>query len=85
MQVNSARDPNPEESILTRRGDQIATIPSLFSLWCSAVRTTGTFDASSRCYKVVNTFKTVLGLCQTSALGLRELKEDPWVVINETV
>lgn len=53
VQINSARDPNPEESILIRRGDQIATIPSLFSLWRSAVRTTGTFDASSRC-KVVN-------------------------------
>lgn len=40
--------PKPEES------DQIASIPSLFSLRRSAVRTTGTFDASNRC-KVVNT------------------------------
>ncbi|KAN0071955.1 hypothetical protein V8E54_009684 [Elaphomyces granulatus] len=53
VQVNSARDPNLEESILIRRGDQISIIPSLFSLWRNAVRTTGTFDASNRC-KVVD-------------------------------
>ncbi|KAL1962749.1 hypothetical protein VTN77DRAFT_9203 [Rasamsonia byssochlamydoides] len=49
VQTNSSRDPAPEESILIRHGDQIATIPSLLSLWRNAVKSTGTFDASSRC------------------------------------
>ncbi|KAL1984570.1 hypothetical protein VTN96DRAFT_8872 [Rasamsonia emersonii] len=49
VQINSSRDPAPEESILIRHGDQIATIPSLLSLWRNAVKSTGTFDASSRC------------------------------------
>jgi hypothetical protein len=49
VQTNSSRDPAPEESILLRHGDQIATIPSLLSLWRSAVKSMGTFDASSRC------------------------------------
>jgi hypothetical protein len=52
--VAPGRDPNSEEPSLIHRGDQIATIPSLFSLWHNAVRTTGTFDASSRCKVGIN-------------------------------
>lgn len=48
-QTSSSRAVFAEESILIRHGDQIATIPSLLSLWRSSVKTTGTFDASHRC------------------------------------
>ncbi|EED14057.1 conserved hypothetical protein [Talaromyces stipitatus ATCC 10500] len=49
VQINSSRTAMPEESILIRHGDQIATIPSLLSLWRSSVKASGTFDASNRC------------------------------------
>jgi hypothetical protein len=49
VQVNSSRAVLPEESILIRHGHQIATIPSLLSLWRNSVKATGTFDASNRC------------------------------------
>lgn len=49
FQTNSAQDALPDESILLRHGCQSAVIPSLLSLWRSAVRATGTFDASNRC------------------------------------
>jgi hypothetical protein len=49
MQTNSSRDALPDEVVLIRHGDQSALIPSLLSLWRNAVRSTGTFDASSRC------------------------------------
>lgn len=48
VQINSSRAAMAEESILIRHGDQIATIPSLLSLWRNSVKATGTFDASNR-------------------------------------
>lgn len=48
VQTNSSRAVMAEESILIRHGDQIATIPSLLSLWRNSVKATGTFDASNR-------------------------------------
>ncbi|KAL2815234.1 hypothetical protein BDW59DRAFT_16879 [Aspergillus cavernicola] len=48
-QTNSSQDALPDESILIRHGKQGAVIPSLLSLWRSAVRATGTLDASNRC------------------------------------
>lgn len=48
VQINSSRAAMAEESILIRHGDQIATIPSLLSLWKNSVKATGTFDASNR-------------------------------------
>jgi hypothetical protein len=49
VQTNSSRAAMADESILIRHGDQIATIPSLLSLWRNSVKATGTFDASNRC------------------------------------
>lgn len=49
LQTNSSSDVLPDESILLRHGRQSAVIPSLLSLWRNAVKTTGTFDSSSRC------------------------------------
>ncbi|KAJ5594499.1 uncharacterized protein N7459_000707 [Penicillium hispanicum] len=49
LQMNLSQDSLPDESILLRHGRQSAVIPSLLSLWRSAVRATGTFDASNRC------------------------------------
>jgi hypothetical protein len=48
VQTNSSRAVLPEESILIRHGDQIATIPSLLSLWRSTVKLSGTIEASNR-------------------------------------
>ncbi|CRG83549.1 hypothetical protein PISL3812_00902 [Talaromyces islandicus] len=48
VQTNSSRAALPEESILIRHGDQIATIPSLLSLWRSTVKLSGTLEASNR-------------------------------------
>ncbi|KAL3434027.1 hypothetical protein BDV09DRAFT_170881 [Aspergillus tetrazonus] len=48
-QMNSTQDALPDESILIRHGNQSAVIPSLLTLWRSAVRSTGTLDASNRC------------------------------------
>ncbi|KAL4866638.1 hypothetical protein BDV12DRAFT_172591 [Aspergillus spectabilis] len=48
-QTNSSQDALPDESILIQHGDQSAVIPSLLTLWRSAVRATGTLDASNRC------------------------------------
>ncbi|KAL4977272.1 hypothetical protein BDW66DRAFT_41413 [Aspergillus desertorum] len=48
-QMNSTQDVLPDESILIRHGNQSAVIPSLLTLWRSAVRSTGTLDASNRC------------------------------------
>ncbi|KAI9374650.1 hypothetical protein BJX61DRAFT_270897 [Aspergillus egyptiacus] len=48
-QTNASQDSLPDESILIRHGKQSAIIPSLLALWRSAVRTTGTLDASNRC------------------------------------
>ncbi|OKL63048.1 hypothetical protein UA08_02028 [Talaromyces atroroseus] len=49
VQVNSSRAALADESILIRHGNQIATIPSLLSLWRNSVKASGTFDASNRC------------------------------------
>ncbi|KAL2853859.1 hypothetical protein BJY01DRAFT_205931 [Aspergillus pseudoustus] len=49
FQTNSSQDALPDESILIRHGNQGAIIPSLATLWRSAVKTTGTLDASNRC------------------------------------
>jgi hypothetical protein len=49
VQINSSRAALPDESILIRHGNQIATIPSLLSLWRNSVKAAGTFDASNRC------------------------------------
>lgn len=48
-QTNTSQDALPDESILIRHGNQSAVIPSLLTLWRSAVRATGTLDASNRC------------------------------------
>ncbi|KAL3469160.1 hypothetical protein BJX99DRAFT_241903 [Aspergillus californicus] len=48
-QTNSSQDALPDESILIRHGKQSAVIPSLLTLWRSAVKATGTLDASNRC------------------------------------
>jgi hypothetical protein len=48
VQTNLSRAALPEESILIRHGDQIATIPSLLSLWRSTVKLSGTLEASNR-------------------------------------
>ncbi|KAL3466818.1 hypothetical protein BJX64DRAFT_250056 [Aspergillus heterothallicus] len=48
-QTNSSQDALPDESILIRHGNQGAVIPSLLTLWRSAVKATGTLDASNRC------------------------------------
>ncbi|KAL2860177.1 hypothetical protein BJX68DRAFT_251926 [Aspergillus pseudodeflectus] len=48
-QTNSSQDALPDESILIQHGNQGAIIPSLVTLWRSAVRATGTLDASNRC------------------------------------
>lgn len=48
-QTNTSQDALPDESVLIRHGNQSATIPSLLTLWRSAVRATGTLDASNRC------------------------------------
>ncbi|KAL2816958.1 hypothetical protein BJX63DRAFT_386913 [Aspergillus granulosus] len=48
-QTNSSQDALPDESILIRHGNQGAVIPSLVTLWRSAVKSTGTLDASNRC------------------------------------
>lgn len=48
VQTNSSRAALPEESILIRHGDRIATIPSLLLLWRSAVKLSGTLEASNR-------------------------------------
>ncbi|KAL5000834.1 hypothetical protein BDV10DRAFT_29240 [Aspergillus recurvatus] len=48
-QMNSTHHALPDESILIRHGNQSAVIPSLLTLWRSAVRSTGTLDASNRC------------------------------------
>ncbi|KKK23391.1 hypothetical protein P175DRAFT_0477798 [Aspergillus ochraceoroseus IBT 24754] len=48
-QTNSPQDALPDESILLRHGKQSAMIPSLLSLWRSAVKASGTLDASNRC------------------------------------
>ncbi|KAL4805435.1 hypothetical protein BDV18DRAFT_18866 [Aspergillus unguis] len=48
-QTNTSQDPLPDESILIRHGNQSAVIPSLLTLWRSAVKATGTLDASNRC------------------------------------
>ncbi|KAL4922153.1 hypothetical protein BDW62DRAFT_173027 [Aspergillus aurantiobrunneus] len=47
--MNTSQDALPDESILIRHGNQSAVIPSLLTLWRSAVRATGTLDASNRC------------------------------------
>lgn len=48
VQTNSSRAALQDESILIRHGDQIATIPSLISLWKSTVKLSGTIEASNR-------------------------------------
>ncbi|KAL4906944.1 hypothetical protein BDW74DRAFT_150051 [Aspergillus multicolor] len=48
-QMNTTQDALPDESILIRHGSQSAIIPSLLTLWRSAVKSTGTLDASNRC------------------------------------
>lgn len=48
LQTNSSQEALPDESILIRHGRQSAVIPSLLALWRSAVRATGTIDASNR-------------------------------------
>ncbi|KAL4786431.1 hypothetical protein BJX76DRAFT_321311 [Aspergillus varians] len=48
-QTNTSQDALPDESILIRHGNQSAIIPSLLTLWRSAVKATGTLDASNRC------------------------------------
>lgn len=62
-QINSSRSPLPDESILIRHGGEIARIPSLLSLWRNAVKSSGTFDASSR--------TRVTSLTNVSLLGER--------------
>jgi hypothetical protein len=64
--------PKPEES------DQIASIPSLFSLRRSAVRTTGTFDASNRC-KVVNTAGWGIELREPTTTACDWRVETSWI------
>ncbi|KAH8688754.1 hypothetical protein BGW36DRAFT_331195 [Talaromyces proteolyticus] len=48
IQTNSWRATLAEEAVLIRHGEQIAIIPSLLSLWRSAAKASGTFDASIR-------------------------------------
>ncbi|KAL4930233.1 uncharacterized protein BDV17DRAFT_259252 [Aspergillus undulatus] len=48
-QTNTSQDALPDESIFIQHGNQSATIPSLLTLWRSAVRASGTLDASNRC------------------------------------
>ncbi|KAL4953348.1 hypothetical protein BDW69DRAFT_165518 [Aspergillus filifer] len=48
-QTNSSSDALPDESVLIRHGNHSAAIPSLLTLWRSAVKSTGTLDASNRC------------------------------------
>ncbi|KAL4940118.1 hypothetical protein BDV06DRAFT_197459 [Aspergillus oleicola] len=48
-QTNSSSDALPDESVLVRHGNHSAVIPSLLTLWRSAVKSTGTLDASNRC------------------------------------